>query len=86
MCDSICKILKTEKTGQNEFIDLSISISYGDYIYNILKFYYCFPDSLIILVMKLVMAWILRGSNDDLLVSEVNELLSMIFGTNRTTG
>lgn len=80
------RFFRTQTDGRNEFINQSIYILYGDYVYDLLKLYYGFNDTLITRMLQLILAWSLRNNNDDLVLEEVNELLSNLTGVNRTTG
>lgn len=42
--NEIPTFFRTESENFNEFINSSISISYGTYVYNLLRFYYGFDD------------------------------------------
>lgn len=77
---------QTTSDNLNEYIPARFSIPYGDYIYSILKGYYDFSDSVILLIIKLVLAQVARNASDDLNLAEINELMGLITGVEKSTG
>lgn len=86
LCNEIPRFFRTQTDGRNEFVDQSIYIKYGDYVYDLLRLYYGFNDSIIRLTLQLILAWSLRNNTDDLALEAVSDLLSNLTGVNKTTG
>lgn len=80
MPDKIPTFFHTVREGYNEWAPNQFCIPYGNYVRDVLRFYYGFTDNLVNLIMKLIIAWVMRNINEDLVLSEINRILEEITG------
>jgi hypothetical protein len=85
MPDKIPRFLQTNIDGMNEWVP-NVSIPYGSYLLNILRYYHGFSDDLNLLILKLMLAWVMHAANDNLVAAEVESLLENITGQSLANG
>lgn len=85
MSSEIPRFFITEGEDFNEWINRSNSISYGTYVYNLLKFYYGFDDELNTWIIRLIIGWCLKNANEDSVFAEVSQLIENITGLPKTS-
>lgn len=84
--DQVPLFFRIQSDGLNQFANQSLSMSYGNYVRDLLRLYYCFDDTVTLPIMKLIMAWILHNYNDDKIALEISLLLETLTGVNNSTG
>lgn len=84
MPDMVPSFFRVRSDGENEWVPKNICIPYGNYIRDILRFYYEFDDNLVRLIMLLIMNWLIRNQVEDTLTGEVAQLMEMITGVSQT--
>lgn len=84
--NQVPQFFHTVRDGYNDQLGAQFSIPYGTYVHDVLKYYYGFNDNLILLILKLILAQVLRNANENLVLDEINGILQDIIGISNYEG